>query len=98
VRATIRSTQWHSIHLEFQFEAKLKPLYGSDIGYWDVPDMSNIAEAPPPTASSASQTGNQSLLFDNAISFWTANNPNFFKGTRVEAVVAQRRSELTILS
>ena len=25
----------------------------------------------------------QSMLFDNAIAFWTANNPTFFRGTAV---------------
>jgi len=82
------------------FGARLKPLYGSDIGHWDVPDMSKIAEDAYELVAHGviSESDLQSLLFDNAISFWTANNPDFFKGTRVEVAVARRRSELTISS
>ena len=79
------------------FEARLKPLYGSDIGHWDVPDMSKIAEDAYELVAHGviSESDLQELLFDNAVSFWTANNPIFFKETRVEAAVARRRSELT---
>ena len=82
------------------FGARLKPLYGSDIGHWDVPDMSKIAEDAFELVAHGviSESDLQSLLFDNAISFWTANNPDFFKGTRVEVTVARRRSDLTISS
>jgi predicted TIM-barrel fold metal-dependent hydrolase len=78
------------------FGARLKPLYGSDIGHWDVPDMSKIAEEAYELVAHGviSEADLQSLLFDNAVGFWTANNPDFFKGTRVESGVALRRSEL----
>jgi hypothetical protein len=80
------------------FEARLKPLYGSDIGHWDVPDMSKIAEDAYELVAHGviNESDLQSLLFDNAVSFWTANNPDFFKGTRVEGAAARRRGELAI--
>ena len=82
------------------FDARLKPLYGSDVAHWDVPDMSKIVEEAYELVEREiiGEADLQSLLFDNAVSFWTANNPNFFKGTRVEAAVARRRSELAISS
>ena len=36
----------------------------------------------------------RTFLFDNAITFWTANNPDFFKGTRVEAAAEHYRAEM----
>ena len=78
------------------FEARLKPLYGSDIGHWDVTDMSEIVEEAYELVEHGTIGGPelQALLFDNAITFWTANNPDFFKGSSVETAVARRRSEL----
>ena len=36
----------------------------------------------------------RTFLFDNAITFWTANNRDFFKGTIVERAVNSRRGEM----
>ncbi len=68
------------------FDAKLLALYGSDIGHWDVPDMRECAEE----AYELVEHGMVKLeelrefLFVNPVRFWTATNPNFFKGTAVE--------------
>jgi hypothetical protein len=53
------------------FDARLKPLYGSDIGHWDVPDMSKIAEEAYELVEHGimSERDLQTLLFDNAITF-----------------------------
>ena len=77
------------------FDAKLKPLYGSDIGHWDVPDMSRIAEEAYELVGQGviDDEGLRSFLFDNAITFWTANNHDFFKGTIVEEAVERRWAE-----
>jgi predicted TIM-barrel fold metal-dependent hydrolase len=78
------------------FDARLKPLYGSDIGHWDVPDMAEIVEEAYELVEHGliDEQGLRSFLFDNAITFWTANNPHFFKGTRVEQAVERRRAEI----
>jgi len=68
------------------FDAKLLALYGSDIGHWDVPDMRECAEE----AYELVEHGMVKLeelrefLFVNPVKFWTATNPDFFKGTAVE--------------
>jgi predicted TIM-barrel fold metal-dependent hydrolase len=78
------------------FDARLKPLYGSDIGHWDVSDMSKIAEETYELVEHGviDEDSLRSFLFDNAVAFWTANNRDFFKGTALESEVALRRAEI----
>ncbi|MBV8055103.1 MAG: amidohydrolase family protein [Deltaproteobacteria bacterium] len=78
------------------FDARLKPLYGSDIGHWDVPDMREIVEEAYELVERGiiDEEALRSLLFDNAITFWSTNNRNFFQGTTVERAVESRRAEL----
>jgi predicted TIM-barrel fold metal-dependent hydrolase len=78
------------------FDARLKPLYGSDIGHWDVPDMSKIIEEAYELVEHGiiDDEALRTFLFDNAIAFWTANNRDFFKGTLVEREVDSRRGEM----
>lgn len=78
------------------FDARLKPLYGSDIGHWDVPDMSEIAEEAYELVRHGviDEKSLRTFLFDNAIRFWTANNPDFFKGTTVQSAAARCRAEM----
>jgi predicted TIM-barrel fold metal-dependent hydrolase len=73
------------------FDAKLKPLYGSDIGHWDVTDMSEIVDEACELVERGliGEQDLKSMLFDNAVTFWTANNPDFFMGTRVEKEVGR---------
>ena len=79
------------------FDAKLLALYGSDIGHWDVPDMRECAEE----AYELVEHGMVKLeelrefLFVNPVKFWTATNPNFFKGTAVEHEARQIATALT---
>jgi predicted TIM-barrel fold metal-dependent hydrolase len=78
------------------FDARLKPLYGSDIGHWDVSDMSKIAEETYELVEHGviDEDSLRSFLFDNAVAFWTANNRDFFKGTALESEAALRRAEI----
>ena len=78
------------------FDAKLKALYGSDIGHWDVPDMTEVAEEAYELVERGlmDEQSLRAFLFDNAITFWTANNPDFFKGSAVEREVERRRTEI----
>jgi hypothetical protein len=82
------------------FDARLKALYGSDIGHWDVPDMSEIVEEAYELVEHGviDEKSLRTFLFDNAIIFWTANNPDFFKGTKVESAAERCRAETGGLS
>ena len=66
--------------------ARLRMLFGSDIGHWDVPDIREVL----PEAHELVEEGRISdadfrdFVFANPARFWTANNPDYFKGTRVE--------------
>jgi hypothetical protein len=65
------------------FDAKLKAIYGSDIGHWDVPDMRECAEKACELVADGLLARDQlrEFLFTNAVEFWTANNRDFFAGT-----------------
>jgi hypothetical protein len=71
------------------FDAKLKAIYGSDIGHWDVPDMRECAEEACELVAHGLLHRDQlrEFLFTNAVEFWTANNRDFFAGTAVEDAV-----------
>jgi len=73
------------------FDAKLKALYGSDIGHWDVPDMLECAEEAYELVEDSLIDSDQlkEFLFTNAVHFWTAGNPDFFKGTAVAEAVSR---------
>jgi predicted TIM-barrel fold metal-dependent hydrolase len=68
---------------------RLNALYGSDIGHWDVPDMSEVAEEAYELVEDGLITGEElrEFVFVNAAKFWTSTNPKFFKGTAVESDV-----------
>jgi predicted TIM-barrel fold metal-dependent hydrolase len=72
-------------------EPGFNALYGSDIGHWDVPDMSEVAEEAYELVEHGliSENNLRKFVFENAVRFWTAGNPDFFKGTRVEKAVKE---------
>jgi hypothetical protein len=69
--------------------ARINAIYGSDIGHFDVPDMSEVtAEAYEPVEHGAMTPADfRDFVFTNPIKLWTALNPDFFKGTVVEGAV-----------
>jgi hypothetical protein len=71
--------------------ARMNAIYGSDIGHFDVPDMSEVtAEAYEPVERGAmSGEDFRDFVFTNPIKLWTALNPEFFKGTVVEEAVSR---------
>jgi predicted TIM-barrel fold metal-dependent hydrolase len=77
------------------FDAKLKAIYGSDIGHWDVPDTRECAEEAYELVADGLLDRDQlrEFLFTNAVEFWTANNPDFFAGTAVEDAVRRCLNE-----
>jgi predicted TIM-barrel fold metal-dependent hydrolase len=73
------------------FGAKLRAMFSSDIAHWDVSDMTK----PLPEAYELVEDGLlspddfQDFVFTNAVRFYSTTNPDFFKGTRVEAEAAE---------
>jgi predicted TIM-barrel fold metal-dependent hydrolase len=70
---------------------KLRAMFSSDLGHWDVPDMGEILLE----AHELVEHGHLSaqdfrdFVFTNPVRFYTAVNPDFFRGTRVEAEAAK---------
>ena len=71
--------------------ARLNALFSSDIGHFDVPDMSAVV----PEAYELVEHGLLSdddfrdFMFENAVRFWGEVNPDFFKGTVIEKPAAE---------
>jgi predicted TIM-barrel fold metal-dependent hydrolase len=72
------------------YGVKLHAIMGSDIGHFDVVDMSSVlAEAY--ELVERRQLGEndfRDFVFGNAVRFWAGANPDFFKGTAIERQVA----------
>jgi len=73
------------------FGAKLKAIWGSDIGHWDVPD---VREALPEAFEQVergllAEDEFRDFVFTNPVELWTATRPDFFRGTSVEDAVAK---------
>lgn len=70
--------------------ARLKALFGSDVGHFDVQDMAGVL----PEAYEMVEHGLitdadfRDFMFANPVSFYTDANPAFFKGTQVEKAAA----------
>ncbi|MFN0091624.1 MAG: amidohydrolase family protein [Acidimicrobiales bacterium] len=72
------------------FGARLKAVYGSDIGHFDVIDMNDVV----PEAYELVDDGLitpadfRDFVFAHPVQFFGGTNPRFFEGTRVEAAAA----------
>ncbi len=73
------------------FSARLRAIFGSDLGHWDVPVMSDVLyEAYESVERGAiTQEDFRDFTFTNAVRLHTDVNPDFFKGTRIEGEVAE---------
>jgi hypothetical protein len=66
--------------------ARLRGVFASDIGHWDVPDFREVL----PEAHELVDDGHLSaadfkdFVFGNPVSLWAGGNPDFFRGTVVE--------------
>jgi predicted TIM-barrel fold metal-dependent hydrolase len=71
--------------------ARLNAIFSSDIGHFDVPDMTEVV----PEAYELVEHGLigdgdfRDFTFANAVRFWGEVNPDFFKGTAVEKQAAE---------
>lgn len=70
---------------------RLKALFASDIGHWDVPDIRDVV----PEAwelverGDATEADFRALTFGHAVSLWATTNPSFFDDTTVAAAVRE---------
>jgi hypothetical protein len=62
---------------------------GSDIAHWDVPDMAEVLEEAWEMVDHGwiDEAAFEKFTFSNPVEFYTGTNPQFFKGTVVEAAV-----------
>ncbi|MBV8773295.1 MAG: amidohydrolase family protein [Deltaproteobacteria bacterium] len=72
------------------YGARLKPLFGSDVGHFDVPDMREVlVEAHELVDDGIITSDNfRDFVFTYPVEFWAGANPDFFKDTAVEAAAA----------
>jgi len=72
--------------------ARLRAMFASDIGHWDVPDFLDVL----PEAwelverELMDESGFRAFAFDNAVSLWGAANRSFFEGTAVADAAADQ--------
>ncbi len=73
------------------FGARLRPVLSSDIGHWDVPDMTDVlAEAYEQVEKGLIDDDDfRDFSFANAVRLHGGMNPRFFEGTPVEAEAAK---------
>jgi predicted TIM-barrel fold metal-dependent hydrolase len=66
-------------------QVRLRAIFSSDIGHWDVPDLKEVLEeAWEPVASGAlTEDDFREFTFTNAARFYRQSNPAFFDGTAV---------------
>jgi predicted TIM-barrel fold metal-dependent hydrolase len=74
---------------------RLRAMFSSDIGHWDVPDMAEILEEAHELVEREliSAADFREFTFVNPVRFYTSANPDFFRGTRIEGDVARLLAE-----
>ncbi len=72
------------------FGAQIQAVFSSDIGHWDVPDMTEVTEEAYELVEHKVITEDdfRAFVFTNPATLWTGMNPDFFKDTVVEKRVA----------
>jgi hypothetical protein len=73
------------------FNARLGAVFGSDIGHFDVQDMTDVLHEAYQLVEEGliTDTDFRDFVFANPVRLWTANNPHFFKGTAIEKQVGK---------
>jgi hypothetical protein len=71
--------------------ARLNAFFSSDIGHFDVPDMTEVGPAAYELVEHGllDEDDFRDFVFENAVRFWGEVNPDFFKGTVVEKQAAE---------
>jgi predicted TIM-barrel fold metal-dependent hydrolase len=82
------------------FGARLNAILGSDIGHWDVPDMTKVlVEAHELVDDGFINSDDfRDFSYANVVRMHTGMNPDFFKGTVVEDTVEKLKAETTAVA
>jgi predicted TIM-barrel fold metal-dependent hydrolase len=77
--------------------SSLSAMFSSDIGHWDVPDMTEVLEEAFENVEKGWLDENQfrDFVFGNVSRFYTDTNRNFFRGTVVETAVENAVADAT---
>ena len=77
------------------YGARMNAILGSDIGHWDVPDMTKVMVEAHELVEDGFITDDdfRDFTYGNVVRMHTGMNPNFFKGTVVEAEVEKFKAE-----
>jgi hypothetical protein len=75
-------------------DVKINAIYSSDVGHWDVPDLTEVlAESYALVEQGViTEADFKAWVFDNPYKLYTEANANFFKGTAIESSVDLRRA------
>jgi predicted TIM-barrel fold metal-dependent hydrolase len=81
---------WAFNHRANPMGARLNAIFSSDIGHFDVPDMTEVVPEAHELVEHGLLTENdfRDFMFANAVRFWGEVNPDFFRGTVVEKQAA----------
>jgi predicted TIM-barrel fold metal-dependent hydrolase len=92
-----RMNAWAFSRRNNPLDSQLNALMGSDIGHFDVADMAGVlAEAYEQVEDGLMNTDAfRDFTFTNPVRFWGEANPDFFKGTVVEAAAARVLADST---
>src|SRR5713226_8852450 len=73
------------------FEARLGAVCGSDIGHFDVPDVTKVLPEAYELVEDKliNEQDFRDFVFVNPAKLWASDNPDFFKGTVVETQVKE---------
>jgi len=79
------------------YGAKLKTLFGSDIGHFDVPDMRAVLGEAHELVDDGLITRDdfRDFVYTWPVEFWGGTNPDFFKGTAVEGAASKLIGRIT---
>jgi predicted TIM-barrel fold metal-dependent hydrolase len=80
---------WAFNHKVNPLGARLQAIFSSDIGHWDVPDMTEVLEEAYELVEEQiiTEADFRDFVFTNPASLYAGMNPDFFKGTVVEGAV-----------
>lgn len=78
------------------FKARLGAVFGSDIGHFDVPDMTQVLPEAYELVEQEliSENDFRDFVFTNPVKLWAGSNKSFFRGTAVEQEVAKALSRM----
>ncbi len=70
---------------------QIRAIFSSDIGHWDVTDMSETVEEAWELVTDGllSEEDFRDFTFTNAATMWTEAKPNFFDGTVIESAITK---------